>query len=360
MSFSKPHKTLLPVITCKIYGQNGFQKQSNTLLDSGAQISLICKERAAALGLKGNDSAITLLKAGGGEGTIKTKVYKVPVSSLDNTKMFSIKAIGVPCNREEVSAVQLKLMVKLLGLECERIHRGNGPVDLLVRIDQAQVHTGQTRQTGQLVAGRTPLGWVVFSGPSGETQVNAHIYHVRFATPIERSDFWKTEAMGVEVKPCVCKADKPTQAEREEAEIISNSWEKVGKLLTKTDNQENEFKMLQEEVEEKVLRVIWNYVTDEFSFKVKEDLLCQSDYSVPRGVKMTKRMLLSQVARFYDLTGLAAAFVIRAKIGLQELWQIGLHGDNELPCDVKEEWIQLFKEMRDLDQIGFKRCLVPP
>ena len=113
--------------------------------------------------------------------------------------------------------------------------------------------------------------------------------------------------MGVEVKPCVCEADKPTQAEREEAEIISNSWEKVGKLLTKTDNQENGFKMLQEEVEEKVLGVIWNYVTDEFSFKVKVDLLCQSDYSVPCGVKMTKRILLGQVARFFDLTGLAAA-----------------------------------------------------
>ena len=122
------------MITCKIYGQNGFQKQSNTLLDSGAQISLICKERAAALGLKGNDTAIALLKVGGGEGTIKTEVYKVPVSSLDNTKMFSIKSIGVPCNRE-VSAVQLKLMVKLLGLECKRIHRGNGPVDFLLRID---------------------------------------------------------------------------------------------------------------------------------------------------------------------------------------------------------------------------------
>ena len=104
--------------------------------------------------------------------------------------------------------------------------------------------------------------------------------------------------MGVEDKPCVSEADKPTQAEREEAEIISKSWEKVGKLLTKTDNQENEFKMLQEEVEEKVIGVIWNYVTDEFSFKVKVDLLCQSDYSVPRGVKMTKRMLLSRVARF--------------------------------------------------------------
>ena len=132
------------------------------------------------------------------------------------------------------------------------------------------------------------------------------------------------------------------------------------KLLTKTENQENEFKMFQEEVEEKVLGVIWNYVTDEFSFKVKVDLLCLTDYSVDRGVKMTKRTLLSQVARFYDPIGFAAAFVIRAKIGLQELWQIGLHWDDELPYDVKDKWIQLFKEMKELDRIGFKRCLVPP
>ena len=86
--------------------------------------------------------------------------------------------------------------------------------------------------------------------------------------------------------------------------------------------------MFQEEVEEKVLGVIWNYVTDEFNFKVKVDLLCSTDYSVDHGVKMTKRTLLSQVARFYDPIGFAAAFDIRAKIGLQELWQIGLHWDH--------------------------------
>ena len=64
-SLSEPNETLLPVITCKIYGQNGFQKQSNTLLDSGAQISLIREETAAALGLKGNDTAVTIMKVGG-------------------------------------------------------------------------------------------------------------------------------------------------------------------------------------------------------------------------------------------------------------------------------------------------------
>lgn len=74
---------------------------------------------------------------------------------------------------------------------------------------------------------------------------------------------------------------------------------------------------------------------------------------------MTKRMLFSQVARFYDPIGFAAAFVITAKIRMQELWQIGLDWDDELPYSVQENWIQLFKEMQELDKIGFKRCLVP-
>ena len=70
------------MITCKIYNQNGFQKQSNTLLDSGAQISLVHKETVVALALKGNNTTVTLTKVGVEEGTIKTKVYKVPAFSF--------------------------------------------------------------------------------------------------------------------------------------------------------------------------------------------------------------------------------------------------------------------------------------
>ena len=41
--------------------------------------------------------------------------------------------------------------------------------------------------------------------------VHGRVHHVRFAAPLEMSDFWKTEAMRVEVKPCVCEADKQTE-----------------------------------------------------------------------------------------------------------------------------------------------------
>ena len=45
---------------------------------------------------------------------------------------------------------------------------------------------------------------------------------------MDLSDFWKTESMGVDVKPCVCEADKLSQVEREKAEIISKSCQKIG------------------------------------------------------------------------------------------------------------------------------------
>ena len=36
---------------------------------------------------------------------------------------------------------------------------------------------------------------------------------------------------------------------------------------------------------------------------------------------MTKRKILSTVARIFDPVGFAAPFIIRAKIGIQQLWQ---------------------------------------
>ena len=106
--------------------------------------------------------------------------------------------------------------------------------------------------------------------------------------------------------------------------------------------------------------MVWNCNTDEFRFKVKLEFLSPTDPSVHLKPKITKQRILSQVARIYDPIGFAASFIIRAKIGMQHLRKLGLNWDDELPCNVQEKWIQLFTEMKELDGIGFKRCLVPP
>ena len=113
----------------------------------------------------------------------------------------------------------LKLL-NFLGLKNEKLRRGKGHVDPLIGIDHAHMHTGESKQAGQLVARRTPLGWVVFGGSSGEMLETSRVLHVKFEMPVDLTDFCKTETIGVAVKPCVCEADKLTQVEREELKIV--------------------------------------------------------------------------------------------------------------------------------------------
>ena len=113
-------------------------------------------------------------------------------------------------------------------------------------------------------------------------------------------------------------------------------------------------KFLEGESDEKVLGVGWNNGNDTFTFKVKASEL---DYS--RELKLTKRKILSKVARVFDPIGLAAAFLIRAKIGLQRLWQQRFDWNEELPLDVEKWWIEFIKEIEDLNYISFSRSLTP-
>ena len=79
-----------------------------------------------------------------------------------------------------------------------------------------------------MVARKPPLGWVIFgAAPQGARQAN-QIFHVMHTMPVDLSDFWTTEAMGVAVTPCLCALDKLSQIEREEAKIMERSCQKVG------------------------------------------------------------------------------------------------------------------------------------
>ncbi|KAK3736377.1 hypothetical protein QZH41_006148 [Actinostola sp. cb2023] len=582
-------EAILPVLSANINNGNGLFKRGNVLLDSGAQISLIRQETAENLGLKGKDSSVTITKVGGQEETMKTKEYKVQLTSIDNNKKFTVKAIGIPRISDEIMTVKTKHIPVVFGLPNAKFHRSKGHVDLLIGVDHAYMHAGETRQVGHLLARHSPIGWVVFGGKPEESSDVNHILQVKYATSVDLCDFWTTEAMGVEVKPCVCDAGKLTQTEREEARIIEEScvkvenqwmipypWKKDPSLLPdnkalatkrlesterrlkknpgqgeaynkqmeemelmnfsrklskeeqeayqgpvhyiphhavlrpdkkstpvrivfnsssvyqghalndywrkgpdllngifgvvlrfrerevavigdiskmyhrilipESDQQVHRFlwrartcdgansfekktaqvnkddypqaakvltdnvymddicesvdtvqearkltedidkvlktggfnvkgwtsnKKLTEKVnkemekgmsvfqgeEEKVLGILWNYKTDKFHFRVKGNMVKLADETSNIPVTMTKRMILSQVARIYDPIGFAAAFIIRMKIGMQQLWQLGLDWDEELPPEVQNKWISLLQEMEELDNVSLERGL---
>ncbi|XP_063959312.1 uncharacterized protein LOC135154982 [Lytechinus pictus] len=114
---------------------------------------------------------------------------------------------------------------------------------------------------------------------------------------------------------------------------------------------EMEKTMMESLAEEKVLGVFWDREKDEFSYRVKVDKFIDK--------RLTKRIILSQVARIFDPIGYTAPFVIRAKIGLQQLWENGYDWDAVLPDECQMEWKRFFQEMEELKEVTFERCLTP-
>ncbi|KAK3744502.1 hypothetical protein QZH41_006345 [Actinostola sp. cb2023] len=177
---------------------------------------------------EGKDTSVTITKVGGEEETIRTKEYKVQLTAIDNNRRCTVKAIGIPSISDEIELVKTSHLPEHFGLPNAQFRRGKGHVDILIGIDHAQMHGGETRQADHLLARKSPLGWVVFGGTSEEeTSATTRILHVKYATPVDMTDFWSTEAMGVEVKPCVCDVDKLSQTEREEGRIIEESCVQV-------------------------------------------------------------------------------------------------------------------------------------
>ena len=99
----------------------------------------------------------------------------------------------------------------------------------------------------------------------------------------------------------------------------------------------------------KVLGLAWNNKDDVLKYKVEVKVSQQS--------KLTKRNILSQVAKIYDPIGFAAPYLVRAKIGLQDLWKEGLDWDDELSPNVETKWQAYFTEMQQLNSVWLDRCI---
>ena len=98
---------MLPIVLAEILGTERANKQGNVLLDSGAQISLICLSVAEELRLKGKDVTITIAKVGGEEDEIATKMFRVRVRSLENKASYSVTAVGIPCISSNISKIKI-------------------------------------------------------------------------------------------------------------------------------------------------------------------------------------------------------------------------------------------------------------
>lgn len=64
----------------------------------------------------------------------------------------------------------------------------------------------------------------------------------------------------------------------------------------------------------------------------------------------TKRIILSNIAKLFDPLGLISPVVVRAKILMQELWQLSCDWDDPVPDPIKSNWKNYHRELNKISE----------
>ncbi|XP_054709054.1 uncharacterized protein LOC129218752 [Uloborus diversus] len=74
---------------------------------------------------------------------------------------------------------------------------------------------------------------------------------------------------------------------------------------------------------------------------------------------ITKRNILNVTATIFDPVGFISPFVLRAKLIMQNLWQLGLELDDEVPIECKQMWSEWCDEIETLKKFEICREYFP-
>ena len=105
-----------------------------------------------------------------------------------------------------------------------------------------------------------------------------------------------------------------------------------------------------EEAYTKTLGVEWHSVLDHFRLSV-------ANHS-PIG-DLTKRALVSDIARIYDVLGWYAPTIIKVKILLQRVWESKIDWDDTVPQSIADEWLLWRSQLKSLARKHIPRCYFP-
>lgn len=70
---------------------------------------------------------------------------------------------------------------------------------------------------------------------------------------------------------------------------------------------------------------------------------------------MTKRSVLSFIARMFDPLGWLSPIIITAKVFMQELWAIRLDWDEELSSNLRSRWLNFRNQLDNVTTISIPR-----
>ncbi|XP_048522596.1 uncharacterized protein LOC125504514, partial [Dendroctonus ponderosae] len=95
----------------------------------------------------------------------------------------------------------------------------------------------------------------------------------------------------------------------------------------------------------KTLGLTWNSHLDTFQYT----------FHITPHTRVTKRTILSTVAKIFDPLGLVGPCVVKAKLMLQQLWQLGTDWDESVPLNLHRAWMEFETQIPMLNDIFIPR-----
>jgi hypothetical protein len=121
-------------------------------------------------------------------------------------------------------------------------------------------------------------------------------------------------------------------------------------LMPSDASERNHNVSLDRQPETKTLGILWNCHSDTIRYSANSKNINKS---------ITKRGILSTIARLFDPLGLVAPITITAKTILQKLWSLKLDWDESLPLDLHTSWSNFMHSFQDINTISIPRRIVP-
>ncbi|XP_066595474.1 uncharacterized protein [Prorops nasuta] len=98
----------------------------------------------------------------------------------------------------------------------------------------------------------------------------------------------------------------------------------------------------------KMLGVLWDATNDQFLYTVK---------TIDLKKRVTKRMILSEIAKIFDPLGLMGPIVFTAKLLMQECWRLKISWDESFNMSLFNKWITFAEQLKSLDNMSVQRYL---
>lgn len=93
------------------------------------------------------------------------------------------------------------------------------------------------------------------------------------------------------------------------------------------------------------------------SWNTRNDKICYTAREIETSGIISKRKILSEIAKIYDPLGLLGPVILYAKQLMQDLWRSQVHWDESVPQNIHLKWFEFSQQFKTIDNISFDREL---